>query len=156
MAVNDSNAIGELYVCAGLLKEPERHELQRLLRSYVEERLALTVSRADEEDLQRKLRKFAAMYDDMQVLVRRAVDEGTPIVEPLVEKLGNLGSTQAARLAALRDRLTPSVLLLLCLSAVLSMLLLGRQEGAARKFRPGSAVGFAVLVTLSCGPRCTR
>ena len=46
------------------------------------------------------------------------------------------------------DRLPEIIVLLLFLAAVLSMAMVGRQQGTAKAWRPGSSVGFAVLVCM--------
>jgi MFS superfamily sulfate permease-like transporter len=62
--------------------------------------------------------------------------------------LNALTSSHAARLAALRDRLPPSVVLLLVVTAVLCMIVMGWQQGASNERHPGSAIGFTVLVCM--------
>jgi hypothetical protein len=57
-------------------------------------------------------------------------------------------SNHAARLAAIRDRLPLSILLLLALAAVISMAIVGMQQSMARELNPGATLGFAVLVSL--------
>ena len=41
MVVSDSNAIGDLYTCAGLLKEPVRARLQSVIKQYTELHIGL-------------------------------------------------------------------------------------------------------------------
>jgi hypothetical protein len=131
------------------LKEPVRGKLQALVRQYVEHRLSVAhFSITDEAALQGKLDKSHEMHGQMQSLVGEAVDGGTPMVVPLVNTLNALTSSHAARLAAARDRLPVSIVLLLFLAAVLSMEVVGRQQGAAQAWRPGSSIGFAVLVCM--------
>jgi hypothetical protein len=147
-AVTDSNAIGDFSTCVSLLKEPPREELQAVVRRYVEHRLSLAQSAPSEAALQQKLDESQDMQAQMQVLVKKAVDEGTPVVVPLVNTLNGLTSAHAARLAAVRDRLPGSVALLLFVSAVVAMTMLGRQQGVLAEWRPGTAAGFTVLVSL--------
>jgi hypothetical protein len=82
----------------------------------------------------------------MQSLVGEAVDGGTPVVVPLVNTFNELTSSHAARLASGRDRLPGIIVLLLFLAAVVSMAVGGKQQGAANAWRPGSSMGFPVLV----------
>jgi hypothetical protein len=148
MIVVDSNAIGDFYTCAGLLKEPARGKLQALVRQYVERRLSVAYAPVDEATFQQKLNEDQAMHRQMQLLVQEVVDAGTPLVVPLVNTLNELTSSHLARLAADRDRLPGSVVFLLFLAAVLSMAVIGRQQGTAQAWRPGSTIGFAILVCL--------
>lgn len=148
MAVTDSNAIGDFYTCVSLLKEPPRKELQAEVRRYVEHRLSMAQSAPNEATLQHKLDEIQAMHARMQSLVGKAVDDGTAVVVPLVNTLNGLTSSHAARLMAVRDRLPGSIVLLLFLGAVVSMALMGRQQGMSDEWRPGTTVGFAVLVCM--------
>lgn len=148
MVVTDSNAIGDFYTCASLLKEPVRGKLQGVIRQYVEHRLSLATSQPTEATLQQKLEEIPRMHDQMQALVGKAVDEGTPVVVPLVNTLNGVTSSHAARLMALRDRVPGSVVWLLFFGAVISMALMGYQQGVTGEFRPGAILGFTVLVCL--------
>jgi len=148
MAVTDSNAIGDFYTTVGLLKEPERGELRSVLRRYVEHRLSVARGTHDDAALQQRLDEIRQMHDQMEALVQQAVDQGTPVVVPLVNTLNALTSAHAARLAALRDRLPPSVVLLLVLAAVITMVLMGWQQGASNESHPAAAIGFTALVCL--------
>lgn len=148
MVVTDSNAIGDFYTCVSLLKEPVRGKLQPVVRQYVEHRLSLARSSADEASLPRKLDEIQEMHRQMQSLVEEAVDGGIPLVVPLVNTLNAVTSGHAARVAAVRDRLPSSIVLLLFLASVLSMALMGKQQGASREWRPGATLGFTVLVCM--------
>jgi hypothetical protein len=148
MAVTDSNAIGDFYTCVSFLKEPARGGLQSVVREYVEHRLSIARTSPGESDLQRELETAADLHRQMQALVGQAIDDGTTVVVPLVNTLNAVTSSHAARLAAIRDRLPPSIVLLLALAAVLSMALTGRQQGASNEWRPGSTIVFVALVCM--------
>ena len=148
MVLADSNSIGDFYTCVGLLREPVRGKLQASVRQYAEHRLSVGHFSMDEAALQRKLDEIQEMHSHMQSLVEEAVDGGTPVVVPLVNTFNALTSNHAARLAAGRDRLPGSIVLLLFLAAVLSMGVVGRQQGAGQAWRPASTIGFAALVCM--------
>jgi len=148
MVVTDSNAIGDFYTSVSLLKEPVRGRLRTLLRQYVEHRLLLTRTTGDEAALQLRLGETQAMHRQMEALVKEAVDEGTPVVVPLVNTLNELTSAHASRLSAMRDRVPPSVVLLLVLAAIIAMVLMGWQQGMSREWHPAAAIGFTALVCL--------
>lgn len=149
MVVTDSNAIGDFSTCVSLLKEPVREKLQAVVRQYVEHRLSLAQSSVNEATFQRHLDEIQEMHRQMQSLVNEAVGGGTPVAVPLVNTLNAVTSSHAARLAAVRDRLPSSIVLLLFLAAVLSMALMGRQQGAAREWRLETTIGFTVLVCMA-------
>jgi hypothetical protein len=53
MVVTDSNAIGDFYTCASLLKGPVRGKLQGAIREYTEYRLALVKEGPNEDRLKK-------------------------------------------------------------------------------------------------------
>jgi hypothetical protein len=148
LVVTDSNAIGDFYTCASLLKGQVRKNLRDLVYRYVKHRLSLGQSSPDEATLQRMLDEVREVHREMEAFVGEAVNGGTPVVVPLVNTLNALTSSHAARVAAGRDRLPPSIVLLLFLAAVVSMVLMGRQQGAANERRLAATVGFVVLVCM--------
>jgi hypothetical protein len=114
----------------------------------VEHRLSIARSNPGEADLQRELETIEHLHGQMQAFVEEAVNDGTTIVVPLVNTLNAVTSSNAARLAAVRDRLPISIVVLLALAAVLSMALTGHQQGVSNEWRPASAIGFVVLVCM--------
>jgi hypothetical protein len=106
-------------------------------------------SLADEATLQQKLQEIREMHGQMQSLVKQAVDGETPVAVPLVNTLNALTSSHTARLAAVRDRLAPSIVLLLFLAALLSVVLVGRQQGSSGEWRPGATLCFIALVCMA-------
>jgi len=151
MVVSDSNAVGDFYTCASLLKEPVRGKLQGVIREYAEHRLALARARLSEAAFEQKLAEIQATQNRMQALVAEAVDEGTPIAVPLTNTLNEVTSSHAARLAATRDRLSPSIVLLLVLAGLLCVGLMAYQEAASGEHHPGAMAAFVVLVSLVVG-----
>lgn len=148
MSVEDSNAIGDFSTCASLLEDPIRGKLQAVLKKYVEHRIALAHPTTDETALQKALDEIAGMHSEMQGLVKDAVDQGTPIAVPLVNTFNDVTSNHAARLAAARDRLHWSILLLLGLSAVSAVAVVGKEQSMANEPAPGATLAFLVLVGL--------
>jgi hypothetical protein len=61
MVVADSNAIGDFYTCASLLKEPVRTKLQNVIRDYAALRLKLSRQRYDRNSFEDALRQFQVM-----------------------------------------------------------------------------------------------
>jgi hypothetical protein len=146
--VADSNAIGDFYTCASLLAEPVRGKLQAQVRTYIEQRLALAEQRLDEPTIQKKLDEIRLMHNRMQELVDEGLKGQTSIAVPLVNTLNALTSSHAARLAAGRDRLPASIVFVLFTSSVISMTLLGIQQGLAAERHIAATIGFVVLVSL--------
>jgi hypothetical protein len=150
MLVSDANAIGDFYTCATLLDEPVRTDLRKLTREYATLRLeADRLAEVPPAPFEQALDRIDRLQSQMTDLVHRAVHDGTPIAMPLTNTLNALTSNEAAHLAAVRDRLPTSILLLLYLAAAMATALVGvRQGGAGRKPRLPEFVGFVVIVSL--------
>lgn len=147
--VADSNAIGDFYTCASLLKEPERAELQSVVRQYAQLRLELTRGQMRRSDLENALAKFNQLHARMTELVGRALSGGTPIAVSLTNTLNAVTSNQASRLAAYRDRLPMSIVVLLFACAIVTALLIGREQGAADNSDIAGPLCFILLVSLA-------
>jgi hypothetical protein len=149
MVVADSNAIGDFYTCASLLKEPVRTKLQSLIHDYVRLRFELSGRKVGEGELENALGRMEQMQDQMTALVDQALVAGTPIAVSLTNTLNGVTSNHAARLAAVRDRLPVSVMLLLLISAVGSSMLVGRDQGVSDKADVAGTACFIVLVSFA-------
>jgi hypothetical protein len=147
MVVADSNAIGDLYNCITVLKEPVRGKLQNALRDYVDLRAKVARTYSTPADLQAALPRFEQMQTRIVELVAQAENDGTPIAVPLMNTLNQLTSVHAARLAAIRDRLPASIVMLLFVAAIVSTLLVGREQGIAGRPEIAGTLAFILLVT---------
>ena len=149
MVVTDSTAIGDFYTCASLLKEPVRTKLRAVIHDYTALRVELSRHRYDPTSFEGALRQFQQMHDQMVELVSEALENGTPIAVSLTNTLNGVTSSHAARLAAIKDRLPTSIVLLLLLSAVSSAMLVGREQGAADEADIAGTVSFIILVSFA-------
>jgi hypothetical protein len=147
--VQDSNAIGDFYTCASLLKEPTRSKLQAVVRSYAEFRLSLTRQGIDASNLERALAEFQKMHAQMTTLVDQGLSGGTPIAVSLTNTLNAVTSNQAARLAAIRDRLANSVVALLFVASIVTTLLIGRSQEYSKSPDTAGMLCFVLLVSLT-------
>jgi hypothetical protein len=147
--VADGNAIGDFYTCASLLKEPTRTRLQAVIQQYAQLRLDLTRERPRPGALEEALAKFGRMHDQMTTLVAQALSDGTPIALSLTDTLNEVTSNQASRLAAYRDRLPASIMILLSACAIVTALLIGREQGVEGSTDIAGTVCFILLVSLA-------
>jgi hypothetical protein len=145
--VADASAIGDFYTCASLLKEPSRTKLQTVIRQYAQLRLDLARGRV--RDLEEALAEFGRMHDEMTAMVDQAVSDGAPIAMLLANTLNNVTSNQAARLAAYRDRLPTSIVFLLYTCAIITALLIGREQGVEGSIDLAGTLCFIVLVSIA-------
>jgi hypothetical protein len=148
--VTDSNAIGDFYTCATLIPDPVRTRLQGVIRDYTRLRLELATHPSPSgEDVRNGLVRFDAMHGRMTELVGEALAAGTPIAVPLTNTLNAVTSSQASRLAALRDRLPESAVHLLAIAAALAAGLVGRQQGSAPRASLAGTAAFIAIVSLT-------
>jgi hypothetical protein len=143
----DTNAIGDFYTCASLIKEPVRTKLQSVIRDYTELRVELSGRRIDEAMLENALGQMQQMQFQMTALVDQALVAGTPIAVPLTNTLNGLISNHASRLAAIRDRLPTGVVALLLVTAVVASMLVGREQGASENADLAGTICFIMLAT---------
>ena len=144
--IQDSNAIGDFYTCATLLKEPTRSRLQAVIRRYAELRVNVALQPIN---LDSALVEFQRNHEEMTNLVDQGLATGTPIAVSLTNALNAVTSNHAARLAAIRDRLPASIMALLFVSALISTILIGRAEGFSATCDPAGMLLFTVLVSFA-------
>ena len=149
MVVADSNAVGDFYTCASLLKEPKRTRLREVIREYAALRIDLSRRAYDAVEFEKALLQFDQMHSQMVALVSEALTDGTPIAAPLTNALNAVSTSQAQRLAAVRDRLPASILVLLITSAIAAAMLVGREQGVLGEEDLAGTLSFVVLVSLA-------
>ncbi len=147
--VADSNAIGDFYTCASLLKEPTRTNLQAVIRQYAQLRRDLTRGELRSSNLESALAKFNQLHIRMTELVAQALSDGTPIAVSLTNTLNQVTSNQASRLAAYKDRLPTSIVILLFACAIVTALLIGREQGVANSSDIAGTLSFILLVSIA-------
>jgi hypothetical protein len=147
-AITESNAIGDFYTCASLLKEPSRSKLQNVLREYARHNLDMTRASALEMDQEKSIQRCQEMHARMTGIVAEAVAEGTPIANPLTNTLNNVTSSNAVHFAANQAKLPWTIVALLLLGSVVPTFLMGLHQGASHKAHLSGTFSFIVLVTL--------
>jgi hypothetical protein len=131
------------------VKEPVRTKLTSVIRDYTKLRVELAGRRLDQATLEGALERMQQMQDQMTALVDQALMPGTPIAVSLTNTLNGLTSSHAARLAAVRDRLPTSVVLLLLLAAVVASMLVGREQAVSDRADLAGTICFIVLTTFA-------
>jgi hypothetical protein len=147
--VADGNAIGDFYTCAALLKDPTRTKLQTVIWKYAELRLDLARKQISSSDLEGAAVRFEQMHSQMTELVRQALSDGTPIAASLTNTLNAVTSNQAARLDAFRGRLPTSIVMLLFVNAIITALLIGREQGSGGNSEVAGTLCFILLVSIA-------
>ena len=118
--VEESNAIGTLWLRAGLLEEPLREELRSELRDYTDTRIALGGSRGDLDVLRAAQSEGAALHAKIWSVVERADQPGTSpaILSTLIAAANELIDLHELRVASIENFLPAFLILLLpCVTA---------------------------------------
>jgi len=147
-AVAESNAIGDFYTCATLLKEPSRSRLQTVVRDYARDVLDMVREPASETSQAQAIERCQERHARMTDSVAEAIATGTPIANPLTNTLNNLTSTNAAQFAANQEKLPWIIVVLLLLGSVVPAFLMGLHQGASHTAHLSGTFSFIVLVTL--------
>jgi hypothetical protein len=151
MVVADSNAIGDLYTCASLLKDPVRTKLQNVVREYAQLHVRMARSRMDRVTWGAALERNQLLQSEMTNLVSDALIAGTPISVSLTNTLNGLTSASASRLNAVEDRVPGSVVLLLFVFTIVTTTLDGFEQsnrGSTSRVEVVGILSFIVLVAL--------
>lgn len=144
--LDDANAIGTTYLRAGLLKDPERTEIRRLLREYVDIRL----SNVKQEQIGEALAKSTDLQNQLWARAATIAGQDThSIVTGLfIQSLNEMIDLHAKRVkVGLRSRIPTIVWLSLFFVALLTMTTMGFHEGVSGSRR--SLASFAVVVAFS-------
>jgi hypothetical protein len=129
LLLDEVNAIGTTYLRAGVIAEPERSELRKLLREYVAiradlaehpERLAETITRSE---------ALHGEFWDMMTVVAQA-DPHSVVAGRLMESMNEMIDLHTERVTVgLRHRISPVIWTALYFTAALSMVAVGYQFG---------------------------
>jgi hypothetical protein len=142
----ESNAIGDFYTCATLLKEPSRSRLQDVVRDYA--RHKLDMARQPWLETEAAIQRCQEMHARMTDVAAEAIAAGTPIAVPLTNTLNNLTSSHAANIAAYHETLPGIIVVLLLLGSMVPAFLMGLQQGASHKAHLAGTFSFVVVVSL--------
>lgn len=146
--VNESNAIGTLWLRAGLLDEPLRRELRGELRKYVDARIALAGSRADIESLQTSRKKSEALHSTLWAAIENSnqPDTSNAVMSSLIASANEVIDLHELRLASIENYLPAPIFLLLLAIAALSIGFLGWSFGAASQRNRAAILLLALLI----------
>ena len=142
--LDEANAIGTTYLRAAMLPETQRAPVRRLLRDYVDARLAAASGVGFDDAVRRSEHIHAQLWSE--ALLAAEQDPRSVPAGLFVQSLNELIDLHAKRVfASLRNRMPLSVWFALFAVVLLSFLALGYHEGLTRAYR--SPVVFIVMVT---------
>lgn len=146
--VEDAGSIASFLTAVELLPAEQRAPLEETLRAYVANRLDFAHSVADEAWTEAVLAGIDHLHTTLRAQVADVVATGTPLTEPLVDSLQAMVASAGARLAARRDRVQPTSLLVLILASATAFALLGWQHDSPGTLGIAATVSFVALVCL--------
>ena len=131
LLLKESNAIGTAYLRSGFAPEPQRAELEDLLRAYTDVRVGFTESGLDPARYVELLRESERLHGEIWAAGKRSVAGRTPTTLDalLIDSLNSVFDVHAERLRAQRDHVPVAVLFLLMLVSVASIAMLGYAAG---------------------------
>jgi hypothetical protein len=146
--VAESNAIGDFYTCASLLREPYRAKLENAIRDYGKFQLDTSSGRLTEASEKLASDRCLEMQGHMTAIVAEAISADPSLTLALANTLNNVTSTNASRLAMYQEKLPWSIILVLLLSAIIPAFLIGEKQGLSHKVHFSGPSAFVMLVTL--------
>jgi hypothetical protein len=152
---DDANAIRVAYVRADFLPEADRAASKRLLKTYLDTRLAFAQTGHAERDVGPFLARTDAVQKRLwRIAVSNAErDMNSDVAALYIESLNELASVQSNRLAiGVRARVPPAIWIVLYSLTILGMVSMGYHAGIAGSRRSKAAwmvaVAFAMVITL--------
>lgn len=142
---DEANAIRTMYSRTMLLDEPQRTEVRKLLREYVEERLQW-----DGSDKARATSSSKALLNRLSAQTAVALEKNpTPVVVSLfLGALNDLVKAHAARVEVSRNRVAGAVWAVLYFIAIVSLGAMGYHCGVSGTTRSPVMAGVAIVFSL--------
>ncbi|UCD66995.1 MAG: hypothetical protein JSW48_08900 [Betaproteobacteria bacterium] len=147
--LREANAVGTAYLRADLLDEPQRTEVKRLLREYVD----IRVQAAKGENLDFALTRSVELHQLLWVQVLGAKTNPAPMISLVIQSINDVIDMHETRVTAvLHNRIPRSIWFALFVISALTMTTIGIQIGTIGKRRLIAIVplilAFSVLATL--------
>jgi hypothetical protein len=146
LLVTEANGIGTAFLRAELIGQPERSELQRLLRAYIETRLQF-YSAKDQTEYRRVNAESARLHSELWRQAMRAAErQPTPTTALLVSALNDVIDLHGTQVAALDNHVPALVLWMLLVVATLCAAITGQASGFARGWNRAPSIGMLMLI----------
>ena len=146
--VNEANAIGTLWLRAGLIEDSQRDDLRNTLRTYTDARIALGGSRGDRVALRAARSTSESLHGDIWSAVERAsrADHSNAVMGSLINAANDVIDIHELRLASIENFLPAPLLLLLFAVAGVSIGFLAWAFGAANQGGRKAIVALGLLI----------
>lgn len=146
--VNEANAIGTIWLRAGLLEEPMRSDLRDTLREYTDTRIALGGSRGDRPALHAARSKSESLHSSIWSVVERANQPGrsNAVLSTVINAANEVIDIHELRLASIENFLPAPLFLVLITVAAVSIGFLAWAFGAANQGGRAAIVMLGLLI----------
>jgi hypothetical protein len=155
LLLNEVNAIGTAYLRAGLLLEPQRSQIRKLLSDYVDIRAELSkgVMKGDVRNFDESISRSELLQNQMWSLAESLPEKRiSPLESIFVSSLNEMIDLHTSRLTSLRYRIPTTIWDVLFFITILSMAMVGYQAGLSDKkiIRVGIvlALAFSLVIYL--------
>jgi hypothetical protein len=144
--LDDANAIGTTYLRAALLPEPQRTEIRRLLRQYVDVRVEGVQQGTADQALSKSVELQGQLWS--QTTAVAAQDSRSIVTGIFIQSLNQMIDLHSRRvMVGLQSRIPAVIWAVLYFVAILTMATMGYQEGLVGTRR--SLASLAVVITFS-------
>ena len=147
LVVEEGKAVGTAFLRAGFLPEPDQTEVRQLLREYVDIRLA-AAAEADSSLLAGVVTRSEEIHAELWSLTEAVAlaHPGSELIVGFVESLNLVIDVHADRIAAVLNRLQPSIWLAILFVTALSVAVVGFHNGLAGERHLVAAVALVLVM----------
>lgn len=150
----DANAIRTTYLRADFMAEPDRSETKKLLRAYVDGRIA-TAREPDADQVKKLLADSHRIQNQLwdMAVVNGRKDMNSDVAALYIDSLNEMINIHALRVSVgLQQRVPPGIWVVLCTLTCFGMAAVGYQTGIAGSrrswARPVLAISFSMVISL--------
>ena len=147
--VHEANTLSTAFLRAGLAAEPGRTELKQALLDYARTRTMRQGRDLSEEQFDKHIQKSLQAQSKLWPITEQIIEKGhlDPIVESrMTDVIDQIMNVHAIRLAAIKDKLPISVILMLFLVASASLSVAGFNAGIAGQLNRWRMMTFALVL----------
>jgi hypothetical protein len=148
LVVDDANAIERTWLRADFLEEPQRTEMRRMLREYVDLRVRATTTNMD---VKLALAKSDSLHDRMWDIASEVAQKapGSIMGGLFVEALNDMFDVQLKRVTVgVRNRVPATIWFALYALTAVGMLMMGIQTGLGGVRHAGSELALALALSI--------
>ena len=153
LVVQEANAIGTSWLRTGFVPGPAQDELKRLLRAYIDTRLAMAAAGEDQPRIDAAEARTALLQASIwaSAVPALASAPSQPLAASLGSALNDMFDLASSRHAALAARIPTRVVTVLALYALIAAGILGYAIGAGRLRHRFATTALFVLLAMTIG-----